>query len=357
MSAKRDYYEILGVDRSAGPEKIKRAFRRLALKHHPDRNHDEGAEERFKEVNEAYQVLSDPEKRATYDRFGHGGGEGLFGQGFEGFDFSGFGDIFDAFFGRTTSAHRHAPQPGADLHQHITTTFEEAAFGIEKEIKISRTEYCSQCHGTGCKPGSQPVTCPQCRGTGQVRRTQQIFFGRFTNVTTCDHCQGEGKIITDPCPHCRGSGKEKHQRSIMVKVPAGVTDGSRIRLSGEGDVGTRGGPPGNLYISLTVKEHKLFTRDGDDILYELLINFTQAALGTELNIPTLEGDARLKVPAGSQAGQVFHLKNKGIPHLHRGGRGDQFITLRVVIPDSLDKKQRQLLEEIDKTLKPLKGSR
>ena len=350
MPAKRDYYEVLGINRNTSEEKIKAAFRKLAFKYHPDHNHDDGAEEKFKEINEAYEVLSDPEKRVTYDRFGHSGSQGFFGQGFEGFNFGGFGDIFDAFFGGATTATRQAPQRGADLHHTTTITFEEAAFGVDKEITILRTEHCSLCRGSGCQPGSQPSRCPDCNGSGQVRRIQQSIFGRFTNITTCPQCHGEGRIITEPCPQCRGTGKEKRRRSILVKIPAGVDDGSRIRLSSEGDVGARGGSSGNLYLSLSVKQHELFTRDGDDILYELPINFAQATLGDEIEVPTLEGNTKLKLPAGSQTGQVFRLKGKGIPHLHGRGRGDQFVKLVVVTPDSLTKRQRQLFEELAKTL-------
>ncbi len=358
MPTKRDYYEVLGIDRNATDEKIKKAFRNLAFKYHPDRNHDDGAEEKFKEVNEAYEVLSDPDKRATYNHFGHGGREGFFGQGLEGFEFSGFGDIFDAFFGGgATTATRQAPERGADLHQRITITFEEAAFSVEKEINILRTENCSRCQGTGCKPGSQPSRCPNCNGTGQVRRIQQSIFGRFTNIATCPQCHGESRIITEPCTQCRGTGKEKHQRSILVKIPAGVEDGSRIRLISEGDTGIRGGSPGNLYLTLSVKQHKFFTRNGDDILYELPINFAQAALGAEVEVPTLEGNVKLKVPAGSQTGQVFRLKNKGIPHLHESGRGTQLATLLVVTPESLTKRQRQLFEELAEALSPVKKVR
>jgi len=352
MPPKRDYYEVLGVDRNATDEEIKRAFRRLAFKYHPDRNREDGAEEKFKEVNEAYEVLSDPDKRSAYDRFGHSGAEGLFGRGFEGFDFGGFGDIFEAFFGGTATAARQAPQRGADLHYGLTITFEEAAFGCEKEINISRTEHCSLCHGIGCKPGTQPARCPNCNGTGEVRRTQQSIFGRFTTTTVCGQCRGEGRIITDPCPLCRGTGREKQKRSIKVKIPAGVDDGSRIRISGEGEAGTRGGPSGNLYVTLSVEPHKLFTRDGDNILYDLPINPAQAALGTEVEVPTLNGTVKLKVPAGSQTGQVLRLKNKGIPHLHGSGRGDQLVALFVVTPESLTKKQRQLFEELASSLGP-----
>ncbi len=357
MATKRDYYEVLGIDRNATEEKIRSAFRKLAFKYHPDRNRDDGAEGKFKEINEAYEVLSDPDKRAAYDRFGHGSSEGLFGQGFEGFNFGGFGDIFDTFFGGAATATRQAPQPGDDLHSRITITFEEAALGAEKEIDILRTEHCSLCRGTGCRPNSQPSRCPNCNGTGQVRRVQQSIFGRFTNITTCPQCKGEGIIITEPCHQCRGTGKEKHQHSILVKIPAGVEDGSRIRLSGEGDAGVRGSSSGNLYLSLSVKQHEFFTRDGNNILYELPISFAQAALGTEVEVPTLESNVKLKFPAGSQTGEVFRLKNKGVPHLHGRGRGDQLVRLLVVTPESLTERQRQLFKELSKTLGPAKKAR
>jgi len=357
MPSKRDYYEVLGVDRNATDEEIKRAFRKLAFKYHPDHNCDDGAEDRFKEINEAYEVLSDADKRAAYDRFGHGGAESFFGRGFEGFDFGGFGDIFNAFFSRATTATRQAPQRGADLRYGITVTLEELALSTEKEINISRTENCSLCQGVGCKPGSQPSRCPNCNGTGQVHRTQQSIFGRFTNITTCSQCHGEGRIITEPCPQCRGTGKEKRQRSILVEVPAGVEDGSQIRIRGEGDAGVRGGSSGDVYITVSVEPHQLFTRDNDDIIYELPINFAQAALGTEVEVPTLDGEVKLKVPAGSQTGKVFRLKNNGIPHLHRNGRGDQLVMLFVVTPESLTEKQRQLFQELANSLGPAKKVR
>jgi len=352
MPTKRDYYDILGVGRNATDEEIKKAFRKLAFQYHPDHNHGDGAADRFKEINEAYEVLSDSDKRAAYDRFGHGGAEGLFGRGFEGFDFGGFGDIFDAFFGGVGTATRQAPQRGADLHYNLTITFEEAVFGCEKEISVSRIENCSLCQGVGSKPGSQPVRCPNCNGTGQVRRAQQTIFGRFVNTTTCSQCHGEGRIITEPCPQCRGTGREKRQRNIMVKIPAGVNDGSQLRLSGEGEAGLRGGSQGNLYITLSVLPHKFFTRDGDNLLYELPINFAQAALGTEVEVPTLDGKVKLGLPAGSQTGKVFRLKGQGVPHLHRSGRGDQLVTLLVVTPESLTKKQRQLFEELASSFGP-----
>lgn len=357
MATKRDYYEILGIERNASEAKIKRAFRKLAFAYHPDRNHEDGAEERFKEVNEAYEVLSDPDRRATYDRFGHGGTEGLFGQGFEGFDFSGFGDIFDAFFGGRTTTARQAPQRGADLHQRVTIAFEEAAFGVEKEITVSRTERCTMCHGTGHPPDSYPTECPTCNGHGQIRRVQQNIFGRFTNITTCPRCHGEGSIISQPCSQCHGTGMKRSHRSITVEIPAGVDNHSQICVSGEGNAGMKGGASGDLYLSISVKESELFKRDGDNVLYELPVNFTQAALGTELEVPTLDGTTKLKIPAGSQTGQVFRLKKKGIPHLYQNGRGDQLVQLRIVTPSSLTKKQRELFEELGKTFIPPEKTR
>jgi len=352
MPIKRDYYEILGLARDATNEEIRRAFRKLAFKYHPDHNHEDKATDKFKEVNEAYEVLSDSEKRAAYDRFGHSGADGLFGRGFEGFDFGGFGDIFDAFFGGATTATRQAPKRGADLRYAVTISLDEAAFGCEREINISRIENCSLCQGIGCKPGSQPSRCPDCNGAGQVRRVQQSIFGRFVSTATCNRCHGEGRIITEPCPHCKGTGKEKRQRNILVKIPPGVDDSSQIRLSGEGQVGVRGGPTGDLYIILSVKQHGFFTRDGDNILYELPIDFAQAALGAEVEVPTLEGETKLKVPAGSQTGTAFRLKGQGVSHLNRGGRGDQLVTLFVVIPDKLTERQRQLFQELADTLGP-----
>ncbi len=355
MPVKRDYYEVLGVDRSATDEEIRGAFRKLAFKYHPDHNHQDEAGNKFKEINEAYEVLSDSDKRANYDRFGHAGSGSIFGRGFENFGSGGVGSIFENFydfFNRATTATRQAQQRGADLQYGINITLEEAAFGCQKEVKISRTENCSLCRGIGCKPGSQPSRCPNCNGTGQVRRVQRDIFSIFTNIVTCPQCRGEGRIITEPCPQCRGSGKEKRQRSLSIKIPAGVNDGSQIRLSGEGEVGTRGGPSGSLYVVISVLPHKFFTRDNDNIIYGLPINFTQAALGAEVEVPTLDGKANLKIPAGSQTGKVFRLKARGIRHLRGSGRGDQLVRLFVVTPEKLTKKQRHLLEELANDLSP-----
>ncbi len=356
MTTKRDYYEVLGVPHNATGEEIKKAYRRLAFKYHPDHNHDDGAEEKFKEINEAYEVLSDDNKRVAYDQFGHGGAESFFTRGFDGFDFGGFGDIFDAFFGGMTYAARHAPQRGADLHCQTTISFEEAAFGCEKEIEIKRTEVCSLCSGTGAKPGSQLSRCPNCNGTGKVRRVQRSLFGSFINTAICNQCQGEGTVIAERCPQCQGTGREKRQHRTKINIPAGVEDGFRIRLNGEGDAGMRDGPAGDFYVALSVQKHEFFTRDGDDILYELLINFAQAALGDEIEVPTLHGKTKLNIPAGSQTGKEFRFKNKGIPHLGKNGRGDQIVRILVVTPEKLTKEQRQLFQELASTLDPAQKS-
>lgn len=352
MAVKRDYYEVLGVNREASDDEIKSAFRKLAFKYHPDHNHDIGAEAQFKELNEAYEVLSNRDKRSNYDRFGHNGANGeFFGQNFDGMSFSGgLGDIFDAFFGGGTAGGRQ-PARGDDISYRINVTLEEAAFGVEKEVNINRIEYCLSCQGLGCAPNTQPEKCKDCDGKGQVHRIQQSIFGRFANVATCPRCRGEGSIIKNPCPKCRGTGREKNTRKITVKIPAGVDDNSRLRMSGEGDVGDRGGSAGDLYIGLSVLKHDFFARRGDDIYYELTLNIARAALGTEVEIPTLEDKAKLKIPAGTQTGQVFKLKHKGVPHLNGHGRGDQFVTAKVITPEGLSSQQKRLFEELEKTLK------
>ncbi len=345
----QDYYEKLGVSQDATQEEIKKAFRKLAFQCHPDHNHQDGAAERFKEINEAYQVLSDPDKRADYDRlryFTETPGHGL--EGFDDF-VSDLGDIFEAFFGGTTTA-RQRPQRGADLSRNLTISFEEAVLGCQKGIEIERTESCSLCHGLGSKLGSQVLICPECNGKGYVRRSQQSLFGRFINKATCPRCHGEGNIVTQPCPQCRGTGKEKKHRRIIVNLPAGVEDGSQIRLSGEGEAGTRGGFAGNLYITLSVLEHKLFKREGDDIVYKLPLNFAQAALGDKVEVPTVDGKTSLKIPPGTQTGQVFRLKGKGVPHLHSSGSGDQLVEVQVVTPQNLTEEQSKLFRELAKSL-------
>lgn len=348
MSAKRDYYEVLGVNRQATQEEVKRAFRRLARQYHPDMNKSASAEARFKEINEAYEVLSDREKRASYDRFGHAGPQAGFG-GFS--DFGGFEDIFESFFGgmRTTSA-RRGPSRGADLRYDLTIEFEEAVFGCEKEIVVSRHEICPQCQGNGAEPGTQPIRCPQCNGTGEIRRQQQTFLGSFVQVTVCPRCQGEREIVTSPCTECRGRKVVEVERTISVRIPAGVDDGTRIRLASEGEPGARGGPPGNLYVVLHVKPHTYFRREDNNILLELDINVSQAALGDKITVPSLDGEEELAIPAGTQTGEVFRLRGKGVPHLRRDTRGDQLVMIHVVTPTKLTKKQRDLLGELSKTL-------
>lgn len=355
MAVKRDYYEVLGVSRDATDEDIKKAYRQLAFKYHPDYNHDSGAEDKFKEINEAYCVLSDADKRAAYNYYGRADQEDGFGRGFDGFNFGGFGNIFDAFFGGATAT-RTGPQRGADLRCQVTISLEEAATGCEKQVDINRTEVCPLCHGIRCKPGTQPSRCPNCNGTGQVRRVQQSLFGRFVNVSTCDQCHGTGRIINEPCPQCRGRGQERVRRQVNVRVPPGVTDGSQVRLSGEGEAGAMGGLAGDLYVGLNVAEHAFFTRDGDNILYELPINFAQAALGAEMEVPTLNGKTRINVPSGSQTGESVRIRHQGMPHLGRGGRGDLIVNLRVITPDSLTREQRRLFEELSKTMGPSKGT-
>jgi molecular chaperone DnaJ len=346
-----DYYETLGLARTASPDDIKRAFRRLAMQFHPDRNKQAGAEARFKEINEAYEVLSDPDKRAAYDRFGHAGVNGMGERPFDGFgNFGGFGDIFDAFFGGTATRSRRSAQRGRDLHEEISITFEQAAFGTEVEIELTRLENCAICGGRGSEPGSQPDRCPACNGAGEVRRVQQSIFGQFVNVATCERCHGEGRIVTRPCTACRGTGRDRKQRKLSVKIPAGVETGSQMRLSGEGEAGLNGGGPGNLYVTIQVQAHAFFARDGDDLVFDLPINFAQAALGDEVEVPALEGKVAVKIPAGTQSGRIFQLKDKGVPHLRGGGRGDQLVRVRVITPSSLSKDQRRLFEQLSESL-------
>ena len=350
---KRDYYDVLGVSRNASGEEIKKAFRRLAMKYHPDRNKEDSAEAKFKEIGEAYEVLADPEKRTSYDRFGQAGLKGMeFGRPFEGFDFGGFGDIFDAFFGDgATSTRPRQPQRGSDRRLDIEIDFHEAAFGCEREIEVERIERCNRCGGSGSEPGAQPARCPTCDGSGQVRHMSRSFFGQFVNIATCSQCRGEGRIITNPCRDCRGAGQERKQRNLLVNIPAGVSDGSRMRLSGEGDAGSNGGSPGHLYVNINVRPHPLFQRDEDDLIYDLEMNPAQAALGFEARIPTLDGDpTALKIPPGTQNGRLFVLKGKGVPRLHGSGRGDLLVRTSVIIPTELSEEQRDLLRRLAESL-------
>ena len=353
---KRDYYEVLGVSKGASEEQIKKAFRKLALEFHPDRNKTEGAVEKFKEVNEAYQVLTDSEKRSNYDRFGHAGVGQNGAQGFDGFDnFGGFGDIFDTFFGggsgtqsrsRASNARR-----GSDLQYSVNVEFEEAAFGAEREQEVRRTEVCRKCQGDRSEPGSQAVACPNCGGSGEIRRGSQSIFGQFVQVSACNKCLGEGKVVSAPCLQCKGRGTEVRRRKLAVSIPAGIESGTQIRLTGEGEPGMNGGPPGDLYVSVRVKPHKLFRRDGYDIVHPQVINVAAAALGTTLKVPTLDGEADVEVPPGTQTGDVIRLRGDGVPYLGRENqRGDHLITMVVQTPRRLDENQRRLLQELSESL-------
>ncbi len=340
--SKRDYYEVLGVDRNASAEEIKKAYRKLARKYHPDVNKADDAEERFKEVKEAYDTLSDANKRAHYDQFGHTDPN----QGFGGAsDFGGFGDIFDMFFGGGARRNPNAPRQGADLQYTMVLEFKEAAFGKETQIEIPREETCSTCHGSGAKAGTKPENCSACGGTGQLSVEQTTPFGRIVNRRICNTCQGTGKIIKEKCTTCRGDGKVSKRKKIKVTVPAGVDNGQQIRLSGQGEAGTNGGPPGDLYIVFKVKPHEFFERNGDDIHCVMPITFAQAALGDEIEVPTLEGKVRLKIPAGTQTGKNFRLKGKGIANVHGRGKGDQLVKVKVVTPTNLTERQKELLRE------------
>jgi len=349
---KRDYYEVLGVDRGASADELKRAYRRLAIRFHPDRNPgNKDAEAQFKEINEAYQVLSDPERRAQYDRYGHAAFQGAQGPGgFGGFDFTQgfeevFSDIFGDFFGTGRGRSRSRVRHGDDLRYDLQIEFEEAARGTEKTIKFQRLRKCPACNGTRARGGRAGVrTCPNCRGAGQVR-TQQGFF---SIATTCPQCRGEGMIISDPCPRCHGQGRMRQAASLSVRIPPGVDNGSRLKLRGEGEDGIGGGPAGDLYVVIHVREHPLFARQDNDVVIEVPISFPVAALGAEIEVPTLDGKVTLKIPAGTQSGKVFRLRGKGFVDLHGYGRGDQLVRIKVETPRRLNARQRELLEEFAK---------
>src|SRR6478609_1268479 len=345
-TTERDYYQVLGVERGASDAEIKRAFRKLAQQWHPDVNTDPAAQERFKEINEAYQVLSDPERRQRYDMFGRAGVDGgAGGPGFEGF--GGFSDIFDAFFGggaASASARRGRPQPGADLRYDLRITFEEAIKGTEKEIEFTSLQTCETCSGSGAEPGTEPTTCPQCNGRGEVRSVRQTMLGQMVNVSACPRCHGAGKIVETRCHNCQGEGRLERKRSLRVTIPPGIDEGHQIRLSNEGEVGPRGGPPGSLYVAVHVAPHPTLTREGTELYYEVDLSIAQAALGTRITVPTVDGTEEVEIKPGTQPDTEIKLRGKGVPHLRRTGqRGDLHVMVDVVVPTKLSKKAKELL--------------
>jgi molecular chaperone DnaJ len=360
MATKRDYYEILGVNKNSSSDDIKSAYRKLAMQYHPDRNKAPDAEEKFKEISEAYAVLSDQNKRQQYDQFGHSGIDMRYSQEdifrgaapdiediLRGFGFGGGGrggGIFDTFFSGG-GGRSEGPRRGSDMLYELAIEFEEAASGKKVDLEFPRTETCDVCNGSGAKPGTSPKTCPACRGTGQVSRTQNTPFGRFMTTSTCGTCRGAGNVIDAPCTTCHGSGTVQKKRKLEVKIPPGVDSGSRLRVSSEGEAGQKGGPPGDLYVELYVKPHKIFTRHENDVVMEATISFSQAALGDEILVPTLDGKASMKIPSGTQNGQVFRLRGKGFPSLHMSGKGDELVKIKVEVPTKLTERQKQLLKE------------
>jgi molecular chaperone DnaJ len=360
MADKRDYYEVLGLKKGASEDEIKKSFRQLAKKYHPDLNPgDKSAEASFKEVNEAYEILSDADKRAKYDQFGHagvdpnfgaGGGFGGFG-GFGGIDFD-LGDIFGSIFGGGSSSarSRNAPRKGERIHAEAAITFEEAAFGVDKEVSVSRIETCDTCSGSGSKEGTTAERCANCHGTGTVTTQNRTPFGIMQSTTDCPKCEGKGKIIHQPCQKCRGAGLVRRNKNIKVSIPAGIDDGQTISLRGQGSAGVNGGEPGDLYVTVNVTKHPLFTREGNAVLYDLPISIVQAALGAEVEVPTLDGKVKYSIPEGTQTGTVFRLRGKGITNLRGGGRGDQFVTVKVEIPTGLTGEQKDLLRKFAETM-------
>jgi molecular chaperone DnaJ len=346
----RDLYEVLGLERGASDGDIKRAFRKLAQQWHPDVNQETEAQERFKEINDAYQILSDPDRRARYDRFGRAGVDsGDAGAGFEGF--GGFSDIFDAFFGGAAgarSARRGRPQPGSDLRYDLRITFEEAVRGTDKEIEFRSLQRCDTCSGSGAQPGTEPTTCPQCEGRGEVRSVRQTMLGQMVNVSPCPRCRGEGRIVETPCETCRGEGRVERKRTLRVTIPAGIDEGHQIRLTNEGELGPRGGPPGSLYVAVHVSPHAALKRDGTELYYEAEVSIAQAALGTRITVPTVDGDEEVEIKPGTQPDTEIRLRGKGVPHLRRTARGDLHVLVDVRVPTKLTKKQRSLLEALAK---------
>ena len=359
---KRDYYEVLGVSKGASEEEIKKAYKKLARKYHPDMNPgDKEAEEKFKEVNEANEVLSDPEKKARYDQFGFAGvdpnygagaGGGAYGAG--GFDFGDLGDIFGSFFGGGFGGGRrtnpNAPQRGESIRMSIAISFEEAAFGCEKAVTVERYETCDTCHGNGCAPGTSPEVCPDCHGTGTVQVRRQTPMGVFATSSPCPKCGGKGRIIHQPCKDCRGSGMVRKKKTIQASIPAGIDNGQTISIRGQGNAGKNGGPAGDLLITITVRPHELFRREGTSVLCEAPITFTQAVLGAELEIPTIDGKVKYTLPEGTQSGTTFRLKGKGIPSINGRGRGDQYVTVYIETPKNLNKEQKEALKKFAETM-------
>ncbi len=359
MAEKRDYYEVLGVDKNAGADDIKKAYRKLAMKYHPDRNPgDKEAEEKFKEANEAYEVLSNPDKKSRYDQFGHAGTDPNFNAGgFGGFGGGGFEDVFSDIFGNmfsggfSSSQNRTAPKKGRDLRVDITLSFEEAVFGTKKEIRLKRKERCPECDGSGAKSESDIKTCEKCGGSGQVRVRQKSLFGMVETIKTCDVCGGSGKTIKNACSECKGTGYVFKQRTITINIPEGVDDGFVLPLKGEGEAGSNGGRSGDVYIYITVKKHQLFTREGNDIFLEVPLTFVQAALGDDIEVPTIDGKVKLKIPEGTQTGQIFKLKNKGVSNPNGFGKGSQFVKVKVEVPTKLSNAQKKTLQEFAKLSK------
>lgn len=359
MADKRDYYDVLGVSRDASDAEIKKAYRKLSKKYHPDINKEPDADAKFKEVTEAYEMLSDAQKRAAYDQYGHAANDPNFGAGFGGGGFGGFGggaggfgfeDIFESFFGGQSGGSRrpNAPQRGSDLQYRIDISFEEAIFGKETTIKYKRKEECHTCHGSGAKEGTSPVTCSKCHGSGATQVERNTPFGRVMTQATCDVCNGTGKEIKEKCTTCHGSGSETVDHTLKVTVPAGIEDDQQMRLSGQGEAGKNGGPYGDLYVVFRVRPSDKFTREGSEIYYDLPLSFAQAALGDEIKVPTVHGNVKLKVPAGTQTGTTFRLKGKGAPSVRTGYQGDQHVTVNIVTPKKLSDKQKELLKQFAK---------
>jgi len=356
MAVKRDYYDILGVRRDADEDEIKRSFRRLAQRHHPDVDGTPDAEQRFKELNEAYRVLSDRQRRTAYDMFGHAGVDGASAGGFEGFGggFGPFGDIFDAFFGGSPAGARRRNRvvAGADLRYDLTIDFAEAVFGVTRTIGFTTLVTCPRCEGSGGEPGTEPETCPDCNGTGERRRVAQTILGQMVNIVSCSRCRGEGRIVSSPCADCGGDGRVREERTLEVTIPAGIDDGQRIALEGQGEAGPRGGPNGDLYVQVKIRPHPTLVRRGSELYYELPITFPQAALGATLSVPTVEGSEEVEVPAGAQHGQEIRLRGKGVPRLRGAGRGDLHVVMNVVVPAKLSKRERELLHELGEVASP-----